>query len=148
MDSATLMYKLIEDGYELHALTFDYGQRHEVEIECAKRLTEFHMIPWKLVDLKVLGDVAPSSQTRRDIDVPHGRYDEENMKLTVVPNRNMVMLSLAVAYAIGEKIPEVFYGAHAGDHTIYPDCRVEFIEKLNAAVNIADWFRVEGLDQQ
>jgi 7-cyano-7-deazaguanine synthase len=139
MDSATLLYDLLNSQCDVWAVSFDYGQRHILEIGMAKMLCRKAGVPHKIIDLHVLGDVAPSSQTREHIAVPHGRYDEENMKATVVPNRNMVMLSLAVSYAIGIGATKVFYGAHAGDHAIYPDCRVEFIDALNKAVELCDW---------
>jgi len=80
-----------------------------------------------------------SSQTSDEISVPHGHYAAESMKLTVVPNRNMVMLSLAGALALSLKCKDIFYAAHSGDHAIYPDCRPEFVEILRRAFLMASW---------
>lgn len=97
-------------------------------------------IEYKIISL---ADVVPllkgSSQTDPSVPVPEGHYAQENMKLTVVPNRNMIMLSIAIAAAIGEKIPVVYYGAHAGDHDIYPDCRQSFVDAMKAAAALCDW---------
>ena len=71
--------------------------------------------------------------------MPEGHYADENMKQTVVPNRNMVMLSLATSYAIGLDADTLLYGAHSGDHDIYPDCRAEFVEQLKKAIDLCDW---------
>lgn len=73
------------------------------------------------------------------LGVPEGNYADENMKQTVVPNRNMVLLSIAAAYAIGIKANHLFYGAHAGDHTIYPDCRPAFVSAMTTAFHLCDW---------
>jgi len=143
MDSTTLLYDVVNQGYEVHALSFDYGQKHRKELEMAQRTTEKLGIKHKIIDLRALNEVAPSALTRDDWDVPEGYYNDENMKQTVVPNRNMVMLSLATAYAIGIRADKLFYGAHAGDHTIYPDCRKEFVEAMKKAIGLADWHKVE-----
>jgi 7-cyano-7-deazaguanine synthase len=77
------------------------------------------------------------------VPVPHGHYAAENMKQTVVPNRNMIMLAVAAGWAISEKADRVAYGAHAGDHTIYPDCRPEFAAALGKAIGLADWHHLD-----
>jgi len=77
--------------------------------------------------------------------VPAGHYTNETMKLTVVPNRNMIMLSVAIGWAVSGKADAVAYAAHAGDHTIYPDCRPAFIEAIRQAAALCDWHRVELL---
>lgn len=146
MDSGTLLWDLytIAPWREIHALTFDYGQRHKREIECAKRfIKECDNVTHKVISLDVLNDVAPSCLTRPSMEVPHGAYDGDNMRTTVVPNRNMVMLSLAISYAIGIGAGNVYYGAHTGDHTIYPDCRPEFVDAMNIVSKLCDWSPVE-----
>lgn len=143
MDSTTLLYDILNQGYEVHALSFNYGQKHKRELECASKTCEKLGVNHIIVDLGVLGEVAPSSLTRQDVEVPEGYYADENMKLTVVPNRNMVMLSLATAYAIGLKAEYLFYGAHAGDHSIYPDCRKEFIKAMQKSIKLCDWMKVK-----
>jgi 7-cyano-7-deazaguanine synthase len=139
MDSTTLLYDLINQRYSIHAVTFDYGQKHKKEISFATKTCELLKIPQKIIDATVLNDLAPSSLTRSDWNVPEGNYADENMKQTVVPNRNMVLLSLAAAYAIGSKAGHLFYGAHAGDHTIYPDCRPVFVSAMTTAFHLCDW---------
>ncbi|MFA6359071.1 MAG: 7-cyano-7-deazaguanine synthase, partial [Candidatus Omnitrophota bacterium] len=100
MDSVTLLYHIIAEGYTVFPISFDYGQKHRKELECAKQICKDLQLVHKVVSIPALNDLAPSSQTRKDIEVPEGKYDDDNMKQTVVPNRNMVMLSLAASYAI------------------------------------------------
>ena len=77
-----------------------------------------------------------------NIEIPEGNYDKERMKLTVVPNRNMVMISVAASLAISRKINHIWYAAHAGDHEVYPDCRPEFINKLSEVLKICDYHKI------
>lgn len=143
MDSVTLLHDIHSLGEEIYAITFDYGQRHKKEIDYAKWNCDKLNIPHKIIPLSVLNEIAPSSLTRNDSEIPEGEYDGENMKQTVVPNRNMVMLSLAAAYAIGIGATKLYYGAHSGDHTIYPDCRPEFVTAMNKALSLCDWHQIE-----
>ena len=143
MDSTTLLYDVVKQGYETYAVSFDYNQKHKRELESAKATCKKLGLEHKVLDLGVLNQVAPSALTRDDWDIPEGHYADENMKQTVVPNRNMVMLSLATAYAIGKGAKHLFYGAHAGDHDIYPDCRKEYVEALKETIKLADWKEVE-----
>lgn len=143
MDSTTLLYDVINQGYDVYALSFNYNQKHKKELIYAEGTCFKLKIPHKIVDLNVLNQLAPSSLTRDNWDVPEGHYAGENMKQTVVPNRNMVLLSLATSYAISIDAKKIFYGAHAGDHDIYPDCRKEFVEKMRDVIKICDWKEVE-----
>ena len=142
MDSTTLLYQVKKDGYETQAVSFDYGQKHKKELKAAASTCEYLKIPHKTISLSVLNELAPSALTRDGWDVPEGHYADENMKQTVVPNRNMVMLSLATAYAIGMKAKYLFYGVHSGDHAIYPDCRPAFYSHMQDAIMGADWHQV------
>jgi len=143
LDSTTLLYDVIAHGLEPYALSINYGQRHKKELIMAAKTCRELDIPHKIVELQCLNELLQgSSLTTSKIDTPHGKYDEESMKATVVPNRNMIMLSIAAGYAISIKATMLFYGAHAGDHTIYPDCRPEFVSKLAATIRIADWHEV------
>ena len=142
MDSTTLLYDVLQQGYEVHALSFDYGQKHKLELEKAEATCKKLDIPHKIAGLQVLNELAPSALTREDWAVPTGHYADENMKQTVVPNRNMIMLSLATAFAIGIEAQDLFYGAHAGDHSIYPDCRKEFVDAMEQAITLCDWKKV------
>lgn len=100
-------------------------------------------VSFKVLNLEVLNQVAPSSLTRNDQDIPEGHFTDDSMKDTVVPNRNMVMLSIAASYAISLEASAIYYGAHGGDHAIYPDCRPQFFEKLDDTIQICDWHKVE-----
>jgi len=145
LDSTTLLYDIVYQGFEVFPISFNYNQKHKRELECAKATCQKLHLEHKIVDLSILNDLAPSALTRDDWKVPEGYYTDENMKQTVVPNRNMVMLSLATAYAIGIGARKLFYGAHSGDHTIYPDCRPEFIKALSEAIALADWQPIQLL---
>lgn len=143
MDSTTLLYDVKSQGYETFAISFLYGQKHSKELESAKKTCELLEIPHKIVDISFFADLAPSALTKDSWSVPEGYYTDENMKQTVVPNRNMVFLSLATSYAISLKAQKLFYGAHAGDHPIYPDCRKEFVEAVKKAIFLCDYHTVE-----
>ena len=143
MDSTTLLYDVISQDYETYAVSFNYNQKHSRELEMASATCNKLGINHRIIDISVLNEIAPSALTRDDIEVPKGHYADDNMKLTVVPNRNMVLLSLATSYAISVDATKLFYGAHAGDHDIYPDCRKEFIDSMKQSIGLCDWNRVE-----
>lgn len=143
MDSATLLWHLLAAGDEVICLGVDYGQRHRKELEAAAELARIAGVEFQVADLSALRPfLAGSSQTSDDVPVPDGHYAEETMKATVVPNRNMLMLSVAGAWAISRKFDRVAYGAHGGDHAIYPDCRPEFADRVDEALRLADWHEV------
>jgi 7-cyano-7-deazaguanine synthase len=139
MDSFTLLHDLIATGYEVHAVSFDYGQRHSKELNYAHDCCETLGVEHRIVDVSSINQLMQGSALTSNIKVPEGHYAEQSMKSTVVPNRNMIMLSLATAYAVSIQAPEVYIGAHAGDHAIYPDCRPEFITMLSAVTEIANY---------
>ncbi len=143
MDSTTLLYDVKNKGYETYAISFNYGQKHAKELEFAKKTCELLKVPHKIVDISFFAELAPSALTVASWQIPEGYYTDETMKQTVVPNRNMVLLSLATAYAISIKAQKLFYGAHAGDHPIYPDCRKEFVEAMKKAIYLCDYHTVE-----
>jgi 7-cyano-7-deazaguanine synthase len=147
MDSSVLAHYLKVQGYLLKAMTIDYGQKHASrEIEAAIFQSQFLGIEHRVVDLKSLTPLfGESSLTNMETDIPSGHYTADSMKATVVPNRNMIILSVAAAFAISNKFDFVAYAAHAGDHTIYPDCRPEFAQALNSALELADWHKVSLL---
>jgi 7-cyano-7-deazaguanine synthase len=144
MDSTTLLYHLRQQGHEVLALSVDYGQRHRVELDCARRIVESLGLTHEVADLRpitrLLGD---SSLTNKSIDVPLGHYAAASMKATVVPNRNMIMLAVAAGWAISQRANHLAYAAHAGDHAIYPDCRPEFADTMTHAIELADWHQVK-----
>jgi len=139
MDSFTLLHRALARGLRVHALSFDYGQRHVRELACARQVCQALAIPHKVLDIRAMSEVMSGSSLTSDIDVPEGHYEEESMKATVVPNRNMILLSLATGYAVTVGAQAVWYGAHGGDHAIYPDCRPEFVEKMDAVCRIANY---------
>jgi 7-cyano-7-deazaguanine synthase len=143
MYSFTVLNKALRKGYDVHALTFNYGQRHVKEVACAKIICDKLNVPHKIVDISAINQIIGGSSLTDDIAVPEGHYEDENMKQTIVPNRNMILLSMAVGYAVSIAAEKVYYGAHSGDHAIYPDCRPEFVEKMNAVCQIANYEAVE-----
>jgi len=139
MDSFTLLHQAIQSGAKVYALSFNYGQKHSKELHFAQKVCDELGIPHKVVDITSINQLLLGSSLTDDIEVPEGHYEEESMKSTVVPNRNMIMLSLAIGYAVSIQASAVYYGAHGGDHAIYPDCRPEFIAKMNAVSQIANY---------
>ncbi|WP_342804856.1 7-cyano-7-deazaguanine synthase QueC [Alteromonas sp. M12] len=143
MDSFTVLNKVLREGYEVYALSFDYGQRHNKELTYAANVCNELNIAHKIIDISAINELIGGSSLTSDIDVPEGHYEQESMKTTVVPNRNMILLSMAVGYAVSLHANKVFYGAHSGDHAIYPDCRPEFVHKMNDVCAIANYEKVE-----
>lgn len=140
MDSTTLAYLLRSEGYKLHLLSFDYGQRHKKELYFVKQTASTLNASWSIIDLSSLKNHLSGSALTDDIDVPEGHYADDNMKITVVPNRNAIMLSVAYGVAVSRQSDIVATGVHSGDHFIYPDCRPRFIN----AFDIMQSFAVEG----
>ena len=144
MDSSTLLLHLLAESYEVTALSFDYGQKHRVELERAQALVNYinshsryedeyyyPKIKYQIIKLDGLSQLISSALVTGGAEVPEGHYAEENMKATVVPNRNKIFSSIIQSVALSianEKNTEVeiAMGIHAGDHAIYPDCRKEF----------------------
>lgn len=143
LDSTTLLYKLVREGHEIKCLSINYGQKHKKEINSAKYFCENLKVQHEIIDLSDVAKLISSSSLTSDLEVPEGHYAEDSMKVTVVPNRNMIMLSLAIGWAINEKFDYVAYAAHNGDHTIYPDCREEFADYISRAAELADWHPVK-----
>jgi len=143
MDSFTVLNRAIQDGKEVFALSFDYGQRHVKELKYAAKVCKGLNVAHKVIDISAINQLLAGSSLTDDIDIPEGHYEAENMKSTIVPNRNMILLSLAVGYAVSVEASQVYYGAHSGDHAIYPDCRPEFVMKMNDVCQIANYEAVE-----
>lgn len=143
MDSFTVLNTAVKNGFDVYALSFNYGQKHSKELEIAALVCKELNIPHKVVDITAINSLMANSSLTGDADIPEGHYEDENMKSTVVPNRNMVLLSMAIAYAVSLEADKVYYGAHSGDHHIYPDCRPEFVEAMNAVSKIANYQSVE-----
>lgn len=169
LDSTTLIHHLLVEGHELRLLSFDYGQRHKKELRYAAMTAQRLGLKHDVIDLTGITHLISNSaltsgpepkfyDVADDIDrivadgkpehgipVPEGHYAEENMKLTVVPNRNMIMLSIAAGVAVNEKANFLAAAVHAGDHFVYPDCRPDFIDAASKAIiagneGFNDWY--------
>ena len=154
MDSSTLLLRLLADGYEVTALSFDYGQKHSVELERAQSLVRYlntqlpalgySQIKYQVIKLDGLSQLLNSALVTGGEEVPEGHYASENMKATVVPNRNKIFSSIiqAVALSVAEQKNTdcvIAMGIHAGDHAIYPDCREEFRDADFEAFKSGNW---------
>jgi 7-cyano-7-deazaguanine synthase len=155
MDSSSLLLHLLANGYEVTALSFDYGQKHRVELERAQQLIEYvndklfqaklPMVRYQVIRLDGLSELLNSALVSGGKDVPEGHYEQANMKETVVPNRNKIFSSIiqAVALSIATKDEKqevaIAMGIHAGDHAIYPDCRQEFRDIDFEAFKTGNW---------
>ncbi len=141
IDSSTLLYKLTKDGFNVHALTFIYGQKHSREIQAAKDITSKLGIEHRIIDISSVRELlASSALVNPDIrvpEVPETVEHYETLKTTIVPNRNSIFLSLAIAYALNIGANHVFYGAHLSDRGVYPDCRKEFVNAFMHAERLA-----------
>lgn len=144
LDSTVLLYHLLDAGQTVHALSVDYGQRHRCELDYAAEICRAVNVPNPLADLSAIQPlIAGSSLTSPEIEVAEGHYTEENMKSTVVPNRNMILLAVATGHALSIGAGQLAYAAHSGDHAIYPDCRNEFADAMAEAIRLCDWSVVE-----
>ena len=167
MDSSTLLLRCLKEYDSVTAISFDYGQKHRVELERAQSLVDYinatalqqvgldalkhgehrtslEPINYRQIQLNGLVDLLDSALVTGGEDVPEGHYAEDNMKATVVPNRNKIFASItqAVALSVANRTGEtcdIAMGIHAGDHAIYPDCRQEFRDADDAAFRIGNW---------
>jgi 7-cyano-7-deazaguanine synthase len=148
MDSSTLLLRCLKEYDTCTAISFDYGQKHRVELERAQSLVDYlcykYDINYRVIKLDGLTDLLNSALVTGGDEVPEGHYAEENMKATVVPNRNKIFASIvqAVALSIADKTGEqcdIALGIHAGDHAIYPDCRQEFRDADDHAFRMGNW---------
>lgn len=142
LDSTTALHKLLDEGHIVGAISFDYGQKHICELKCAKYWTGALGISHNIVSL---AGIFSGSALTNDKPMPMTDYSVESMKATVVPNRNMVMLSIAISKAIASGYDAIAYGAHAGDNAVYPDCRPVFVDAMRHASSLCDWSPVEIL---
>ena len=158
MDSSTLLLKCLKEYDSVTAISFDYGQKHRVELERAQSLVDYINITcptdencfngckvnYRQIQLNGLVDLLDSALVTGGDDVPEGHYAEDNMKATVVPNRNKIFASItqAVALSVAQRTGEtcdIALGIHAGDHAIYPDCRQEFRDADDEAFRLGNW---------
>ena len=134
IDSSTMMYHLRDN--ELYPIAINYAQRHIKELGAAMKVSQALGLKLECVNLEA-PVIFKGSALTDNIEVPEGHYQAENMRATVVPNRNMILLALATAYAVSIKANFVAYAAHAGDHYIYPDCRPLFADAMREAIKQA-----------
>ena len=149
MDSTGLLLRLLADGYKVSCISYEYGQKHRIELERAKVNIEYlegegHQVEHKIADLSSAMSLFHSALTSEDIEVPEGYYEEEQMKVTVVPNRNAIFASILYGYALSvshreDCDVEIAMGVHSGDHAIYPDCRPEFYSAIAGAFALGNW---------
>ena len=149
MDSSTLLLRAIKEYDTVTALSFNYGQKHVVELERAQSLIDYlntngFNVKYRQIKLDGLVDLLDSALVEGGEEVPEGHYEEDNMKATVVPNRNKIFASLvqAVALSVANKTEEqtdIALGIHAGDHAIYPDCRQEWRDADDHAFRMGNW---------
>lgn len=149
MDSSTLLLRCLKEYDSVTAISFDYGQKHRVELERAQSLVDYlnennQKVNYRVIQLNGLVDLLDSALVTGGDEVPEGHYAEDNMKATVVPNRNKIFASItqAVALSVANKTQQqtdIALGIHAGDHAIYPDCRQEFRDADDAAFRIGNW---------
>ena len=132
LDSITLAYRVARTGHLSRLLSFDYGQRHKKELDCAARCADDLGVRHSVLDISTVGAFLSGSALTDDIAVPDGHYAENTMKATVVPNRNAIMLTIAFGVAAAEGLNTVATAVHGGDHFIYPDCRPGFIRAFAA----------------
>ncbi len=149
MDSSTLLLKCLDKFETVTALSFDYGQKHRVELKRARALVDYlkrnnHNVNYEVVKLDGLVKLLDSALVEGGDEVPEGHYAAENMKATVVPNRNKIFASISQAVALSvanrtEEKTSIALGIHAGDHDIYPDCRQEFRDADDKAFREGNW---------
>ena len=149
MDSSTLLLRAINEYDTVTGISFDYGQKHKVELERAQSLINYladngHKVNYRQIKLDGLVDLLDSALVQGGDDVPEGHYEQDNMKETVVPNRNKMFASIvqAVALSVANRTGEtcdIALGIHAGDHAVYPDCRQEFRDADDAAFRMGNW---------
>lgn len=149
MDSTSLLLRLIRDGYQVSCYTYDYGQKHSIEIERAKDNIEYLNrknieVYHEIIDIKSAMMSFNSSLIDNESKIPEGHYESKQMKSTVVPNRNAIFSSILYGHAlsISSKLNcdvIIGLGVHSGDHEIYPDCRPEFYNALDIAFRLGNW---------
>ena len=143
VDSTTVLAIAKELSYEIYSLSFDYGQRHKIELDCAQKVARFFGVKKHIivdVDLRKIGGSALTD----DINVPKGRVVDESIPVTYVPARNAIFLSIALAYAEVNSATDIFIGVNAIDFSGYPDCRPEFIRAFENMANYALKMTAEG----
>lgn len=146
MDSATALGRAVSlHGKEnVKAITFNYGSKHNAkENAAAQYLAKHYDVTHELIYLDFVNRLFKSDLLSSGGEIPEGHYAEENMKRTVVPYRNAIMLSIAAGYAASHDAEQLVIGNHAGDHAVYPDCRQQFMTPFSEALMEGDWHPVK-----
>jgi 7-cyano-7-deazaguanine synthase len=139
LDSAVLAHHLRDEGWDLRLVSFDYGQRHRVELEHAAAMAAGMGARHDVVDLRSVGALLTGSALTDDaVAVPDGHYTEDSMRSTVVANRNAIFAMVATGVAVADGAGAVGLGVHAGDHAVYPDCRPPFIAAAEQLAKVAN----------
>lgn len=134
-DSATCLAMLIKNGYEVEAVGFEYGSKHnDLELMAASKISQHYGIRFDVIDIREIMRHFKSSLLKGQEQIPEGRYDEENMKSTVVPLRNIIFSTILAGIANSRGVEAICLGVHSGDHYIYPDCRENTIESLRETI--------------
>jgi len=150
LDSTTLIWKAMSEKIQIREiLSFNYGQKHSREIENIKSILLYlrdkgHNINHKIVDITSISDLISKGALTGEEDLPKEMYDRESQRVTIVPNRNMILLSIAAGRGVVLNVSHVAYAAHASDHEVYPDCRPEFIKSLSSSLKLGNlWTPIE-----
>jgi 7-cyano-7-deazaguanine synthase len=130
LDSVTLAHKVAAEQTLTRLVSFDYGQRHRKELASAQACAMRLSVPHDIIDISAVGRLLTGSALTSGEAVPEGHYAEDTMRITVVPNRNAIMLAIAFGVAAAEQAEAVAAAVHGGDHFIYPDCRPDFVESF------------------
>lgn len=152
LDSTVLLADLIHKrDKKIIPVSFFYGSKHnKYENEAAQKICEHYKLPFVLIDAHAIFSLTKSNLLQYGGKIPEGHYNDETMKLTVVPARNMIFISILTSIAISYEASEICIAVHAGDHTIYPDCRPDFINSCRRAVALASekkaWLYTPFLD--
>lgn len=144
LDSTTVLAMVKAQGYSPYTITFDYGQRHQAELQAASQIAENMQVPeHKVISLHSVGQLGGSALTDTDIDVPDF-VDSPNIPVTYVPARNTIFLAIALGWAEVLGAQDIFIGVNAVDYSHYPDCRPEYIDAFQKMANLATKAGVEG----
>lgn len=144
MDSATLLAEAKHQNHEVHCVSFNYGSKHAAyEMSAAEQLVSFYKVPWTCIDISMALVDFQSALLLTGADVPEGHYKDPKMKKTVVPCRNLILISFLAGLADSHQLQRIWFGMHLGDYAIYPDCRPEFVSAAAMVVRTATESRVD-----
>ena len=135
IDSTTLLAAFLDQGYHVECIGFVYGSKHNrYELEAAKKIAQYYNVKYDLINLEEVMKGFRSNLLKNGGEIPEGHYTEENMKLTVVPARNIIFISIMAGLAWSRDIKNIAIGVHASDRHIYADCREDFINSMKQSI--------------